>query len=315
MKKHLTIGIPTFNRDSYLDRQLAWLSQAISGLEDEVEIIVSDNASTDLTQDVIKRWKPCFTHTTFRVERQKRNIGAIRNIAYCISAAEGEHVWIISDDDQIDTETLRYVLQIIKIQPSLGLLILNYTTYNQRTGETIPERWFNFDHSIDNLDGKTMFEACMQVKKAGGVALTTALVYRTDLAQKSLKEWPAGVRNLGYQIYISAYCAMYGNMKVTAEPHLQFTKGGQFWTANHLLYFRFRFAEMPELYVKLAKLGYSKSVCKNLALAQTQELFSGYPLRRLRTYLKESLGVPYTIAVIPIRHLAALLWFFFSTSL
>ncbi|MCC5625684.1 glycosyltransferase family 2 protein, partial [Nostoc sp. CHAB 5715] len=39
MNKLLTIAIPTFNRASLLDKQLAWLAQAIKGFEDDCEIL------------------------------------------------------------------------------------------------------------------------------------------------------------------------------------------------------------------------------------------------------------------------------------
>ena len=42
-KKLLTIAVPTYNRAELLDKQLAWLAQAIQGFESECEIIISDN--------------------------------------------------------------------------------------------------------------------------------------------------------------------------------------------------------------------------------------------------------------------------------
>ncbi len=50
MHKLLTIAIPTYNRAELLDKQLAWLAQAIQGFESDCEIFVSDNCSTDHTQ-------------------------------------------------------------------------------------------------------------------------------------------------------------------------------------------------------------------------------------------------------------------------
>lgn len=56
-KKLLTICIPTYNRSQLLDKQLNWLAQEIVGIESNYEIIISDNCSTDRTQDIIPKWQ------------------------------------------------------------------------------------------------------------------------------------------------------------------------------------------------------------------------------------------------------------------
>ncbi|MCS6773581.1 MAG: glycosyltransferase, partial [Thermoflexales bacterium] len=53
----LTIAIPTYNRSRELDRQLAWAVEAIAGRWQDVELIVSDNASPDETPHVCQTWR------------------------------------------------------------------------------------------------------------------------------------------------------------------------------------------------------------------------------------------------------------------
>lgn len=272
MNKLLTIGLPTFNRAQLLDKQLAWLAQAIKGFESQCEIIVSDNCSPDDTRDVIKNWQPMFASTTFRVNRQSENVGAIKNIAYCMNAATGKHVWTIGDDDRIEAETLAYVLRILSAYPDLALMILNFSTRNVRTGKLDQERWFDIENEDVTSNGKAMFERCLQVGKAGGVALTTALVYRTDLAQCALREWPTGLSNTGVQIYITGFCALHGSVKVTKDIYLECATGTHFWKEDNKIRVSFRYAEMPEVYVKLMEIGYSKKVCRRMVHEQSREI-------------------------------------------
>jgi len=63
VNKLLTIAIPTFNRATLLDRQIAWLAKIIKEFESECEIFISDNCSIDNTQDVIKKWQKIFGST------------------------------------------------------------------------------------------------------------------------------------------------------------------------------------------------------------------------------------------------------------
>lgn len=50
----LTISIPTYNRALLLNDQLAWFAGAVKGNEELCELIVSDNASSDATREVVE---------------------------------------------------------------------------------------------------------------------------------------------------------------------------------------------------------------------------------------------------------------------
>lgn len=84
MNKLLSICVPTFNRAEELNKQLAWLAREIKGFENECEIIVSDNCSTDNTQEVIQKWQQFFEPTIqFTANKNSENIGWMKNFAYC----------------------------------------------------------------------------------------------------------------------------------------------------------------------------------------------------------------------------------------
>ena len=51
MRKTLTIAIPTFNRAKYTRRALQSIAEQY---DDRLEIIVSDNASPDNTEEVVR---------------------------------------------------------------------------------------------------------------------------------------------------------------------------------------------------------------------------------------------------------------------
>src|SRR5262245_13091376 len=90
----VTIAIPTFNRSAWLQGCLAAALQQTYG---HFEIVVSDNASTDATQDVLRG----FASAKMRVIRQAQNIGLVANWNACLAAARGSHIVFVSDDDTI----------------------------------------------------------------------------------------------------------------------------------------------------------------------------------------------------------------------
>jgi len=91
----LSICIPTYNRDVYLESLLARIAAEVEGRGD-VQIVISDNASTDRTPDVVARWA---SRADFVCVRRETNGGAERNFLAVVEAAAGEYCWIFGDDD------------------------------------------------------------------------------------------------------------------------------------------------------------------------------------------------------------------------
>lgn len=282
MNKLLTIGIPTFNRAQLLDKQLAWLTQAIKGLESECEVIISDNCSTDNTSEVIRKWQPILSKATLKLNRNSENIGAVRNIVYCINAATSKYVWTISDDDHIYDQTLAYVLQTLIAHPDLALLLLNFSKRSGKTGQIKFERCFAIDRDLISADGKAIFERCLDERSGAGVALTTALVYQTDLVQRAVQEWSSGLSNLLVQIYWTGFCALNGSTIVTKNNYLECIGGTHYFTKDQRLKLSLRYADAPEVFVKLSEIGYSRSFCQKLILKQFAKFKSKFFFQMLK---------------------------------
>lgn len=270
LQTSLTIAFPSYNRAALLDGQLAWLERAIRGHEAHCEIYVSDNASTDETQDVVSAWRDRLAdRVAFRANRNDRNLGAIRNIAGCIVAARGRHVWTVGDDDLIEDGAIGYVLEELGRHSDVGLLTLNFSSRIVTTGEVRFERCYSIDDDSVHADGRALFERCLE-EDPGGVALTTAQVYRADLAQAAIKDWRWGLRNLVTQIYWTGYCAAHGSAKVTRDTHLECAAGTHFFVGNPRLSYKLDLGDTVELYARLARIGYSPDVCLRLAKSQLE---------------------------------------------
>lgn len=62
MNKILTFGIPTCNRAATLELALTSLASPAPEAFEKVHVLVSDNASTDNTREVVERFRPRFPH-------------------------------------------------------------------------------------------------------------------------------------------------------------------------------------------------------------------------------------------------------------
>ncbi len=276
MNKLLTIAIPTYNRAQLLDKQLAWVAQAIIGLESECEIFVSDNCSTDNTQEVIKKWQTNLSHITFKSSRNAENIGVMRNIIHCLKSATTKYVWTIGDDDPIQDRAVAYVINKLKKYEDLSLLFLNFSGRNQKTGEPVHpptivgNRWFDVDSEDGSGDPKAIFEHCFS-KSVGAVIFLTASIYRTDLVQRALQIWSEAENNWISLAYLAGYCAANGRIIVTKDIYMECIVGVSYWQKDPQSALLMQYKHLPEVVTKLEENGYSRQFYRRMMFQSFKE--------------------------------------------
>ena len=95
----VTIGIPTRNRAEFAYRAVR---SALAQTNSDIEVIVSDNASTD---DTLSRLD-AVASPSLSVLRQTENAGMVANFNACLEAANGEFFLLLSDDDVLDPRAI-----------------------------------------------------------------------------------------------------------------------------------------------------------------------------------------------------------------
>lgn len=130
----ITIAIPTFNRASWLKEcVLSVLSQTYQ----HFEVVVSDNASTDETPDILKQ----FVDKRLRVKRQEANIGLFPNWNACLAEARGDYIIFVSDDDRVEPWLLeRCVSLVCDKQSEITIVLALSDTFSTKAGRTWPAR-------------------------------------------------------------------------------------------------------------------------------------------------------------------------------
>lgn len=136
----LTIAIPTYNRAALLDKCLAAIAAQFVSVEQQVEVLISNNAATDHTREIVEKYRVVFP--LFHYHENETNIGPDLNIAKCFELAETKYVWIFSDDDILLPRTLVPLVQEL-LANELGLLYLTPTWYSKDIADaTIPDEPF-----------------------------------------------------------------------------------------------------------------------------------------------------------------------------
>lgn len=112
----VTIAIPTFNRASLLQDSV---KAALSQTYQHFEVVVSDNASTDDTAEVLRG----FNDARLRVVRQSNNIGLMPNWNACLAEAKGEFIVFCSDDDLLAPWILEKCVAVAVQDPKIPIVL------------------------------------------------------------------------------------------------------------------------------------------------------------------------------------------------
>jgi glycosyltransferase involved in cell wall biosynthesis len=116
MAPRLSIGLPVYNGEKYLAEALDALLGQTYG---DFELIISDNASTDTTEEVCRDYAA--RDARIRYIRQSANIGAGPNHNVVFLEARGELFKWASDDDLYGRELVRRCVEVLDEYPEVVL--------------------------------------------------------------------------------------------------------------------------------------------------------------------------------------------------
>jgi len=120
----LSIAIPTYNGSCYIRDALDSIISQLEDIDEEVEILISDNASTDQTPEIIRDYQRKYPFIKYF--HNEENVGADRNYDLAVRRAKGEFVWLFSDDDKIRDGGIKKVIEVIKKYPNIAVIFVNY---------------------------------------------------------------------------------------------------------------------------------------------------------------------------------------------
>jgi glycosyltransferase involved in cell wall biosynthesis len=152
----VSIGMPVFNGEKYLGQALdSILSQTYS----DFELVISDNASTDSTQQICRAYAAI--DNRIRYYRNQRNLGAPRNFNHAFELSRGKYFKWAAYDDLLASEYLKKCVGMLENDASIVLC-------HCRTGR-IDEGGVlvgNYDHNmrIDSSDPHVRFGDLISLK-------------------------------------------------------------------------------------------------------------------------------------------------------
>jgi glycosyltransferase involved in cell wall biosynthesis len=138
----ITIGMPVYNGDIFLNQALESLSKQTFT---DYEILISDNASIDKTADIIKKWQ--LKNPKIKYYRQEKNIGALKNFNWLLNNSKSKWFMFAAYDDLWSANYLSELYKKIKENNENILLSAPKVIKTKENGEFDTVR--EFDKRID----------------------------------------------------------------------------------------------------------------------------------------------------------------------
>ena len=117
----LTIAIPTYNRKNLLKRAL---DSIVPQLNSKIEVLVSDNASNDGTDEMIASIFPMV-----RYIKNEVNMGADYNFLQCYREAKGKYIILLGSDDRLADGAIDYFTDYLE-KNECALTFVNFGRYD-----------------------------------------------------------------------------------------------------------------------------------------------------------------------------------------
>ncbi len=126
MEKILTIIIPSYNMEAYLERCLSSLL-VDEDLMDRFEALVINDGSKDGTSEIGRRYEGAYPDTFRVIDKENGHYGSCVNRG--LAEAKGTFVKILDADDAFETDTFKHYLAFIsqdEIKEKADLIISGY---------------------------------------------------------------------------------------------------------------------------------------------------------------------------------------------
>lgn len=204
----LSVGIPTFNRAKTLERALR---SVLEQTHSDLEIIVSDDASTDDTEMLCR--KIAAQDTRIRYIRQVHNIGQFANFNLLFAEFRSPYVMVLNDDDWLEPDYVERCLLALQQQPDCVAVSGRYRYWR---GDTMLARQRS-PLQLSHADGTERVRALLRMVGEGEVQSSTFYgVMRAEVLQRAA---PMPLVLAG-DILLVARIVFQGNARTLEDVHL-----------------------------------------------------------------------------------------------
>jgi len=119
---NISICVPTYNRAAHLNNCLQSITANKSRSKADFQICISDNCSSDGTEDVVRRAQ---ASVEIKYRKNSCNLGIPKNFLNAVEMADGEFVWLLGDDDLLLPHALEELHELMHAHPQVDFYYIN----------------------------------------------------------------------------------------------------------------------------------------------------------------------------------------------
>ena len=152
----LSLAIPTWNRAEIVDKALEIVLPQVEKNKDHIEVILSDNGSTDNTDAVIKKYIRDFPNINIVHNRQSENTGFYGNFKKCRELSNGRYFWLLSDNDHIAYGLIDCIMEVL-LSHQPNFVFLKDWKHADKVGpkKSFETKVYDVDKGIEAFNFKT----------------------------------------------------------------------------------------------------------------------------------------------------------------
>jgi glycosyltransferase involved in cell wall biosynthesis len=155
----ITIYTPTYNCDKYLEKSI---DSVLNQTYQDFELIIIDDASTDNTQKILKKYAK---NPKIKILKNEKNLGLNKTAIEAIKLAKGEYVIRVDADDYLDENALMIMVDVLERHPEIGMVYPDFFFVNEG-GEILDYyRKMKIGEEVELLDLPAM-GGCTMIRKS-----------------------------------------------------------------------------------------------------------------------------------------------------
>ena len=197
MRKALTIAVPSYNVEAYLERGLT--SLADERLDGKLEVLIVNDGSTDETESIAQRFVASHPGIFRLINKENGGHGSAINTG--IAQATGTYFRVVDGDDWVDTDGLVALVDQLAALSS-DLVVDMRREVDMTTGDST---LFAFPSYIESGRELVFAEACNREDTESYISIHT-LNIKTDLLHSKGIRVLEGIFYVDYEYIVKSTC-------------------------------------------------------------------------------------------------------------
>ena len=135
--KKLSILIPVYNVAEYLTE---CLDSIMLQLNNECDVIIYDDASTDKSREILLEYKKKFPYIKLILNDKNMGVSHVRNTLF--ENSKGDYIWFIDSDDFINNNSIDIILENIDKKSDYDVIISDFIFFDKCKNQYNIEKCF-----------------------------------------------------------------------------------------------------------------------------------------------------------------------------